>query len=87
MSPARAPKSGQHYTDAEVALVYLIEGSKEADELLARLLGRTEGAINIMRRWADGAHFPPKAFNKIKQQFAWMEEHFGEENRHKIKLP
>ena len=82
-----ASKAGKHYEDAEVALVYLVESSLKADELLATLLGRTEGAINMMRRWADGADFPPEAYNQIKKQFAWAEEKLGSANKGKIKLP
>jgi hypothetical protein len=81
-----ASKAGKHYTDAEIALVYLVEGSKEADELLAKLLGRTEGAINMMRRWADGADFPAEAFNRIKKQFEWAEEKLGKANKGSIKV-
>jgi hypothetical protein len=82
----RAPKSGQHYHDAEVALVYLVEGTPEADALLARLLGRTPDAINMMRRWADKAGFPPAAYNKIKRQFEWAERALGTDKKGKVKM-
>jgi len=87
LAKSSASKAGKHYEDAEVALVYLVEGSPKADELLATLLGRTEGAINMMRRWADGADFPPEAYNRIKKQFEWAEERLGSANKGRIKLP
>lgn len=86
MSPNSPANAGQHYEDAEVALVYLVEGSKEADELLAQLLSRTPGAINMMRRWADGADFPPEAYNRIQRQFAWAEQKLGAKNKGKIRV-
>jgi hypothetical protein len=85
-SMARAPKAGRHYDDAEVALVYLVEKSPEADELLAQLLGRTSDAINMMRRWRDRADFPPGAYNRIKRQFEWAEDRLGPKNLGKIKV-
>ncbi len=86
MAKGRAPRAGQHYEDAEVALVYLVEGSEEADELLAKLLGRTEGAIDMVRRWADGAGFPSGAYNRIRKQLEWAEQRLGPENKGKIKV-
>lgn len=80
-------KANQHYEDSEVALVYLVEGSPEADALLAQLLRRTEGAINMMRRWVNGAKFPPQANNRIKKQIEWVESRFGPDNRGVVKLP
>jgi hypothetical protein len=81
-----ATNAGQPYEDAEIALVYLVEGSKEADELLALLLGRTPGAINMMRRWAEGADFPPEAYNRIRRQFEWAEKKLGAMNKGKIRV-
>lgn len=86
MSPTPPAHAGQHYEDAEVALVYLVEGSKEADELLAQILSRSPGAINMMRRWADGADFPPEAYNRIQRQFEWAEKKLGAANKSKIRV-
>jgi len=83
----QAAKAGKHYENAEVALVYLVEGSPKSDELLAALLDRTPDAINMMRRWADGADFPPEAYGRIKKQFEWAEAHFGAINKGRIMLP
>lgn len=86
MAHSKAPKAGQHYQDAEVALVFLVERSDKADHLLAQLLGRTEGAISMMRRWDEGADFPTEAHNRIRRQFEAAEAILGAQNRGKIKI-
>jgi hypothetical protein len=86
MAKGAAPRAGKPYEEAEVALVYLIQRSDKADELLAELLGRTPGAISMMRRWDEGADFPPEAYNRIKRQFEAAERILGAGNRGKVKI-
>lgn len=69
------------YEDAEIALVYLVDRSDKAKELLAGLLGRTEDAIALLWRWIEHADFPPEAYNRIQRQVEWAEERLGNENR------
>lgn len=82
----RPPKYGEHYEDAEIALIYLVGRSDEAKELLAKLLGRTEDAIDYVWRWVEKAAFPPEAEGKIKRQVEWAEERLGAKNRGRIQL-
>lgn len=85
--PSRpAPRHRKHYSDAEIALIYLVDKSDEAKHLLASLLGRTPGAIDYVWRWVAHAGFPPEAYNQIMRQVEWAEERLGAENRGKIKV-
>ena len=86
MAKKSAPRRGQHYNDAEIALIYLVEPSDEAKALLAHTLGRTEGGIEMVWRWVDHANFPPGAADQIKRQVEWVENQLGTENRGKIKI-
>ena len=86
MAKKSAPRQGQHYNDAEIALIYLVEPSDEAKALLANTLGRTEGGIEMVWRWVDHARFPTGAFNKIRRQVEWAENQLGVPNRGKIKI-
>jgi hypothetical protein len=85
-TPKRPPRYGKPYEDAEIALVYLVERSDKARELLAKVLGRTEGAIDLVWRWVDHADFPPEAHNRIMRQVEWAEVQLGAENRGKISV-
>ena len=87
MTPARPQNYGKPYQKHEVALVYLLENSPEVDELLASLLKRTPGAINMVRRWVDGADFPPGAYNEIRRHVEWAKETFGQANKAIVELP
>lgn len=85
--PKKQPlRHRQHYEDAEIALVYLVARSDRAKRLLAQLLGRTEGAIDMVWRWIEHAGFPAEADNKIKRQAEWAEEQLGTGNRGKIQV-
>lgn len=84
---SKAPRHRQPYEDAEIALVYLVERSDKAKELLAGLLGRTEDAIALLWRWIEHADFPPEAYNRIQRQVGWAKERLGKENRGMIKVP
>lgn len=81
MAKRGAARRGEHYTDSEIALVYLFARSDEAKELLAELLDRSQGGIDMVWRWCDHAGFPPSADNKIKRQVERIEEVLGEERR------
>lgn len=81
-----APRHGQPYQDAEIALLYLVARSDEAKGLLARLLGRTEDAIDLVWRWIEHADFPPEAHNRIRRQVQWAEDRLGEDNRGNIEV-
>ena len=84
--PHKAPRHGKHYEDAEIALLYMVERSDKAKQLLADLLGRTENAIDLVWRWMENADFPPEAYNRIQRQAEWAEEKLGKDNRGKIKV-
>ena len=86
MSPEQPRKSGEHYEDAEIAMVYLVKKSDAARELLAHLLDRTPGAIDFVWRWVAHADFPREAEGQIKRQVEWCEERLGVENRGKIQV-
>ncbi len=87
MAKKSAPRRGKHYTDAEIALIYLVEPSDEAKRLLADTLGRTLGGIAMVWRWVDHARFRPRSDNKIKRQVEWAESQLGTGNRGTIKIP
>lgn len=70
-----------HYDDAEVELVFLVAASAENRTDLARLLGRTEDAVDLLWRWCDGAHFPDRARNEISRQVEAVRARLGDEAR------
>ncbi len=86
MVSGRAPRFGKHYNKAEIALIYLVDRSPKAKDLLATILGRTPHAIDYVWRWVDGAGFPPQADNRIKRQIEWAEQRLGPENRARIRV-
>lgn len=87
MAKKSAPRRGKHYNNAEIALIYLVEPSDEAERLLADTLGRTQGGIAMVWRWIAHARFPPGANNKIKRQVESAEKQLGTWIRGTIKIP
>lgn len=87
MANARPANYGKPYEKHEVALIYLLENTRGADALLARLLKRTPGAVNMVRRWVNKAAFPPASYNEIRRHAAWAEKTFGGSNKAVVKLP
>ena len=82
-TPAR---HGQHYLDSEIALLYLIERSDTAKELLAELLERSEDAIDMVWRWIEGADFPEDAENRIKRQAERISDLLGDRLRGVVEI-
>lgn len=65
----KPPNHGRHYRDGELALIYLVGRSVEAQKILADLLGRTEDTIDLIWGWCDGRKYPrPQATNQIEDQ-------------------
>lgn len=85
--PKLPPRHGSPYEDAEIALVFLVGRSQAAREKLAKLLGRSEGAVDLIWRWIEHAAFPPGADNRIKRQVEAAEKIFGSSNQGKIEIP
>lgn len=83
---SKPPRHRQPYNEAEIALVYLVDRSDEAKQLLAGLLGRTPDAIDLVWRWVEHADFPPEAHNRIRRQVEWAEDQLGTDNRGKIEV-
>jgi hypothetical protein len=71
---AQASKSGAAYHHGEVALAYLVKKSPQAMEKLAKLLGRTPGAVDQLWSWWEGAEVPSSALQK---QMGQVKELFG----------
>jgi hypothetical protein len=86
MAVQKATRRGEHYDDVEVSLLYLIERSSKSVEIMADLLGRTEGGVVMAWRWIEKANFPPEAGNRIKRQAEAAERRFGKEARGSIRI-
>ena len=79
-------RHGQHYLDSEIALLYLIERSDTAKELLAQLLERSEDAIDMVWRWIEGADFPEDAENRIHRQVETIRDLLGDRMQSSVSL-
>jgi hypothetical protein len=86
MAAKKAIRRGEHYDDVEISLLYLIERSPEAVAIMADLLGRTPGGVEMAWRWIEKANFPPQAENQIKRQAEAAERRFGRAARGSIKI-
>jgi hypothetical protein len=73
----RPPHHYEHYRDAEIALVYLIQKTPEAMATLADLLGRTPEAVDLLWGWCAGRNFPKTANNQIKRQVERVKQLLG----------
>jgi hypothetical protein len=86
MAVRKATRRGDHYDDVEISLLYLIERSSKSVEIMAELLGRTKGGVEMAWRWIEKANFPAEAENRIKRQAEAAEKRFGKKARGSIKI-
>ena len=77
-SKATAALRGPAYHTAEVALAYLLKRSPEFMERLAKMLGRTPGAVEQLWSWCEGAEAPTPA---LKEQLEQVKEFLGPDLR------
>lgn len=74
-------KSGRHYTQPEINLIYVMRSTPENKELLAEHLGRSPGAIDFAMRWRDDPDtFPPHARNRIRRQMLEARRQLGKQS-------
>jgi hypothetical protein len=76
-SAARPRASGGSHHPAEVALAWLVKRTPQASELLAKVLGKTPGAVELLWRWCDGSEAPPSAHPRVQEQVARVREVLG----------
>jgi hypothetical protein len=77
-SKAAAALRGPSHHIAEVALAYLLKRSPEFMERLAKMLGRTPGAVEQLWSWCEGAEVPTP---ELKEQLERVKEFLGPDLR------
>ena len=69
------------YTEAEVALIYLMADRPAENALLASVLDRSAGAINVARRWLMDASPSPATNDELRKLAVWASRTLGPANR------
>ena len=74
-SPRSKGARGVH--PAEVALAFVVKRTPRASELLAKVLGSSPGAVELLWRWCDGAEGAAAADPQVQAVVARVQEVFG----------
>lgn len=71
---------GQHWTDAELTLIYRTSPSKENAALLARLLQRSAGAVDwVWRHMNEKRPIGPRGSRSLTEQIQRLRQQLGPE--------
>ena len=77
----KARRRGLDYEQREIDMIYLVAKGKAERKLLATILRRSQGGIDMIWRWRDGdvKHFPADSYNRIHRQLEDARDQLGAE--------